>query len=305
MMGLPEMRFRGVSNLLAWAAVAASCLQAQVAASGTPTQDSAPYSYVDGQTLTMDYYAPQGDGPHPAVVILHGGGWVAGNSKGASEVYIAGFLASAGYAAFSINYRLAPRYPYPAMVLDVERSVRFLRHNASRWNLDPGKIALLGGSAGGYLSNLVGLLQPSGDPTASDPVDRESAKVQAVISLFAPTSFETIKLTKHAHQLLDPLIKEKGLSAALREASPIRYVSADSPPFLQIIGDKDEFFSLRDVNALDQALRGEGRSSTVIIIPGGKHGTQDWRTLPACPDWERELVNWLNMHLGHTGPVGD
>lgn len=296
---------RRVCNFITWAAVATSCVNAQFATNRTPTQDSVSFGEADGQTLTMDYYAPDGDGPHPAVVILHGGGWVAGDSKGGGEVYCAGFLAPAGYAVFSINYRLAPKYPYPAMVLDVERSIRFIRHHASRWNLDPEKIALLGGSAGGYLSNMVGLLQASGIPTASDLVDRESAKVQGVISLFAPTSFETMKLSKHGHQLLDPLIKAKGLSTALREASPIRYVSADSPPFLQIIGDKDEFFSLSDVNALDAALRGNGRSSSLIIIPDGRHGINDWHTLPRVPDWERQLVNWLNKQLAHTGPVGE
>src|SRR6202167_1897194 len=157
----------------------------------TPTQDGIVYGVADGQTLTMDYYAPKGKGPHPIAIIIHGGGYRRGDSKSGSEAYCADFLAPAGYAVFSINYRLAPKYPYPYMVYDVERSIRYIRYNAKRWNADPNKIALVGGSAGGFLSNMVGLLNAAGDPKATDPVDRESASVQAVVTLFAQSSFAT------------------------------------------------------------------------------------------------------------------
>ncbi len=89
---------------------------------------------------------------------------------------MADFLAPAGYAVFSVNYRLAPKYPYPYMVYDVQRAVRYIRYHAHDWNADPDKIALVGGSAGGYLSNLVGLLNAPGDPHAADPVDLRERK---------------------------------------------------------------------------------------------------------------------------------
>src|ERR1700728_4756912 len=114
----------------------------------TPTQDGILFGTADGQPLTMDYYAPKGNGLHPIAIIIHGGGYHGGDSKSGSEAYIADFLAPAGYAVFSVNYRLAPRYPYPCMVLDVQRAVRYIRYNAKRWNADPGRIALVGGSAG-------------------------------------------------------------------------------------------------------------------------------------------------------------
>src|ERR1700758_1026324 len=109
------------------------------------------------------------------------------------------------------------------MVYDVERAVRFLRHSAARWDAQPNRIALVGGSAGGFLTQMVGLLNLPGNPSASDPVDRESAKVQAVVTLFAQSSFATVPLNADVHALLDPLIKEKGEAAALKEASPITY----------------------------------------------------------------------------------
>ena len=123
-----------------------------------PAADGLVFGEADGQKLTMDYYAPKGPGVHPIAIIIHGGGYQRGDSKSGSEAYCADFLAPAGYAVFSVNYRLAPKYPYPYMVYDVQRAVRYLRHNARNWSADPEKIALLGGSAGGFLSNMVGLL---------------------------------------------------------------------------------------------------------------------------------------------------
>ncbi|MGA2871940.1 MAG: alpha/beta hydrolase fold domain-containing protein, partial [Verrucomicrobiota bacterium] len=90
-------------------------------------------------------------------------------------------------------------YPYPYMVYDVERAIRFLRHNASRWDGQANRIALVGGSAGGFLSNMVGLLNLPGDPSAADAVDRESAQAQAVVTLFAQSSFATVPLNADVH----------------------------------------------------------------------------------------------------------
>jgi acetyl esterase/lipase len=276
----------------------------------TPTVDGIVYGVADGQTLTMDYYAPPGGVPggeklHPIAIIIHGGGYHGGDSKSGSEAYVTDFLAPAGYAVFSVNYRLAPKYPYPYMVLDVQRAVRYIRHHAQEWNADPNRIALVGGSAGGFLSNMVGLLNGPGDEKASDPVDRESAKVQAVVSLYAQSSFEFIPLNVDVHRLLDPLIAEKGEKDAIREASPITYVNKDDPPFLEILGDRDEYIPFAEATNLQDALHKVGVRCDVIRIPGGKHGTSGWNKLPGVPDWEREMTEWLNARMHHEGPIGE
>lgn len=270
----------------------------------TPSQEGLLYGEADGEKLTMDYYAPQGTGVHPIVILIHGGGYQRGNSKSGSEAYCADFLAPAGYAVFSINYRLAPKYPYPYMVYDVERAIRYLRHNAGKWNADPDRIALVGGSAGGFLSNMVGLLSAPGDPAAKDPVDRESARVQAVVTLFAQSSFATVPLNRDVHALLDPWIQKKGEPEALREASPITYVRKGAPPFLQILGDKDEYIPFTEATNLQAALRKVGAKCDIIRIPNGMHGTGSWHTLPGVPDWERQMTEWLNTILHHQGPIG-
>lgn len=268
------------------------------------------YGVADGQTLTMDYYAPKGtlrkgERAHPIIVIIHGGGYHGGDSKSGSEAYVADFLAPAGYAVFSVNYRLAPKYPYPYMVLDVQRAVRFIRHNAKKWDADPDRIALVGGSAGGFLSNMVGLLNAPGDAKAADAVDRESARAQAVVSLYAQSSFEFVPINSAVHMLLDPLIAEKGEKEAIREASPITYVNKDDPPFLEIIGDKDEWIPFSEATNLQDALHKVGVRCDIIKIPGGMHGTGGWNKLPGVPDWEREMTEWLNARLGHEGPTGE
>lgn len=270
-----------------------------------PTEDGLVYGTAVGQPLTMDYYAPKGEGPHPIAIIIHGGGYRGGDAKNGAEAYVADFLAPAGYAVFSINYRLAPKYPYPCMVHDLQRAVRYLRHNAKRWNANSEKIALVGGSAGGFLSNMVGVLNVPGDPDATDPVTRESTKVQAVVSLYAQTSFESLPLNEEVHLLLDSLIAEKGEKQALHEASPITYVSKESPPFLQILGDRDEYFPFTEATNLQGALHAVGVRCDIICIPGGRHGTGAWHKLPGVPDWERAMTEWLNARLGHDGPIDE
>lgn len=281
------------------------CAPALAVETRTPTKDGLIYGTADGQPLTMDYYAPKGRGVHPVAIVIHGGGYHGGDAKNGSEAYVADFLAPAGYAVFSINYRLAPKYPYPYMVLDVQRAVRYIRFHAKEWDADPNKIALVGGSAGGFLSNMVGLLNAAGDPNAADPVDRVSAGAQAVVSLFAQSSFEFVPLNADVHRLLDPLIAQKGEKAAIREASPITYVSKDDPPFLEILGDMDEYIPYSEATNLQTALQAVGVRCDIVRIPGGKHGTGGWNKLPGVPDWERQMTEWLNARLDHKGPIGE
>ncbi len=253
----------------------------------------------------MDYYAGAGVGPHPIAIIIHGGGWTSGTSRNGSEAYCADFLAPAGYDVFSINYRLAPKYPYPAAVEDVERAIRYIRFHAREWSGDGTKIALVGGSAGGYLSTMVGLLNASGIKGGEDPADRESARVQAVVTLFGPSDLHGMEINQSIHALLDPLIKEKGEEAALAQASPITYVNPDAPPFLLIHGDKDQSVPFTQSTELQAALRKAGVRCDLIRIPNGIHATGTWHTIPDVPDWERQMAEWLNSVLQHKGPIGE
>jgi alpha-L-fucosidase 2 len=282
------------------AALAAVLAQAEV-----KPREGIVYGQAGGERLTMDYYAAAGRGPHPVAVILHGGGFTGGTSKNGSEAYCAQFLAPAGYAVFAINYRLAPKHPYPAMVEDTQRAVRFIRRHARQWDADPRRIALVGGSAGGYLSNLAGVLEGAGERKAKEPVDRASAAAQAVVTLFGPSDFRGRPPSKGLRALLGPLIAEKGEEAALAEASPVMHIRRDAPPFLLIHGDKDEAVPLVQSTHWQMALQAAGVRCDLIIIRNGAHATGRWHTIPGVRDWEREMVEWLNGVLGHAGPVGE
>lgn len=258
-------------------------------------------SYGASAAHTMDYYKPTGTGPHPAVVIVHGGGWVGGTKRSGSEAYAADWLAPAGYAVFSIDYRLAPAATWADQVADVQRAIRFVRHNAGKYTVDPARIAVLGGSAGGYLSNMVGLL-PFASGTG-DAVDRESDAISAVVTLFGPSLLPAmpgvIDIARKTGILgPGPVTPEKLLAA-----SPMAHLRADAPPFLLIHGDADEAVPYTQSTIFLDALNGIGVRAELITIPNGKHATSVW-TAPNVPDWERETVQFLNAALHHDGVPG-
>lgn len=280
------------------------CVMCLDAETRTPTKDGVIYGEAGGQKLTMDYYAAKGPSPHPVAIVIHGGGFVEGTSKNGSEAYCADFLAPAGYAVFSINYRLAPRFPFPAMLEDVQRSIRYIRFHAAEWDADPRHIALVGGSAGGYLSNMAGLVNSDGDKKSPDPVDRGSARVQAVVTLFGPSDLRNFPMGPNLQGLLDDLIRHEGMAAALATASPIDHVTNEAPPFLLIHGDKDEAVPFSESLNLQKALRAVGVKADLIRIPNGMHATNGWYRVPGVPDWEREMTEWLDKTVGHSGPIG-
>lgn len=268
-------------------------------------EDGLVYGEAGGEKLTMDYYPPKGPGPHPIAIIIHGGGFVGGTSKNNSEAYCADFLAPAGYAVFSINYRLAPRHPYPAMIEDVQRAIRYIRYHAKKWDGDADRIALVGGSAGGYLSNMAGILNAGGIKGAKDRVDRQSARVQAVVTLFGPSDFRGQPVRPNLRALLGPLIEKTGEAAALAEASPVMHITRELPPFLLIHGDKDTSVPLIQSTHLQAALKAADVPCDLIIIPNGPHATGKWHLVPGVPDWERQMTEWLNLVLRHKGPIGE
>src|SRR5262249_3120372 len=114
------------------------------------------YCNPDGQHLKLNLAAPKkGDGPFPAVLCIHGGGFRAGKRESYDGLCLR--LAQHGYVAATVTYRLAPKYPFPAAVHDVKAAVRWLRANAAKQRIDPGRIGVTGGSAGGHLAQFLGV----------------------------------------------------------------------------------------------------------------------------------------------------
>src|SRR5579871_6755464 len=112
------------------------------------------YARASGESLKLDASIPDGPGPFPAAILVHGGGWVAGD-KEQYIIYIFDPLSRAGFAWFSINYRLAPKHKFPAAMEDTEAAIRFVKANAKKYKVDTSRIALIGESAGGHIVSWV------------------------------------------------------------------------------------------------------------------------------------------------------
>jgi len=202
--------------------------------------ENVEYGSLNGQTLLLDVYQPGGklDHPRPAVILIHGGGWI-GFDKSTMQ-RMGQFLARAGFVAFSVDYRLfhGTENRWPAQLDDVQRSVRWVRANAAKYNVDPSHIGAFGHSAGAQLASLLGMLDTRDN---SDPaLAKYSSRVQAVVDVSGPTDF-TVDHDKDGDAFLEAFL---GADFAhqpdvWRDASPVFHVSKRNAPFLIVHGTQD------------------------------------------------------------------
>lgn len=233
------------------------------------------YGEAGGVKLLMDVYLPKAfPGKRPGVLLVHGGGWVGGDK--AAYVNIGKALAAHGYDAFSVNYRLAPRFHYPAQLDDVQRAVRFIRAHAADYNLDPARIGALGDSAGGYLVAFLGLrdTRDNSDPSLAN----YSSKVECVVDFYGPTDFTIPLQLAHINNLVTNLLtmyfgKKPGEDASLyRDGSPIAFVSKEAPPFLILQGTTDNLVPPDQSERLYDALHKAGNDVTLLLAYNMPHG---------------------------------
>src|SRR2546421_8914005 len=146
------------------------------------------YANPDGQHLQLDLARPKmGPGPFPAIICIHGGGFRAGTRQGYDSLCIK--LAEQGYVAVTVSYRLAPKYPFPAAIHDVKAAVRWLRANAKKYAIDPDRIGVTGGSAGGHLAQFLGVTMGVPEFEGSGGNPKYSSNVSCVVNYFGPSDF--------------------------------------------------------------------------------------------------------------------
>jgi acetyl esterase/lipase len=236
--------------------------------------------YVERGTLALrlDLYLPAAspaNGGHPAIVFVHGGGWRTGVRDNFAPMAIR--MAERGYAAATVSYRLSPQARYPAAIHDVKAAVRWVRTHAGAYAIDPGRIAIAGGSAGGQIASLVGTTNDDAhfDPDAASGV--VSSAVQAIVNIDGLSDFTS----EAARRYEDDPAKQPSAAGAWfggrhaeqpalwREASPLFHAGPATPPILFIGSGQPRFSVGRD--AMVARLRAAHVPAEVVVLPDTPH----------------------------------
>jgi acetyl esterase/lipase len=265
-----------------------------------------------GTALTLDVFTPRKDAKGIGVVFVVSGGFFSSH-EAINSSFIQPFT-DGGFTVFAVVHGSQPRFTVPEIVQDMNRAVRFIRHHAPEYGIDPDRLGVYGGSAGGHLSLMLGTAGDKGDPNAKDPVDRESSRVQAVACFFPPTDLlnfgkpgnEMIHAADHKppfraafdYRELDkesmlwvPIKDDQRLREMTRQISPIAFVSPDDPPTLIIHGDQDTLVPLQQSERISDKFKKTGVESKLVVRKGAGHG---WTGL----DKDLSLfVDWFDDHL--------
>lgn len=290
------------------------------AAAQTPTakiDKNVVYGMYSGLALLMDVHRP--DAPNGVgVVFVAGSGWQTRNDYGAPALKDsqigdwAPTLLRAGYTVFAINHRGTTRFHFPAPVEDLQRAIRFVRHNAKQFAVDPNRLGGVGGSSGGHLVGLVAMLGAPGIADDSDPVNRQPATLQCVVLRAAPNDLKTMiggstlgtaAVVAFVNHLPTPNAEDQ---KAYRAASPIAHVSQTSPATLLLHGDADDTVPYQQSVAMETALRGASVPVKLVRVTGGAHGSDfgtGGKPHQQFPDVLRETVDWLNRYLKASPPA--
>jgi acetyl esterase len=260
------------------------------------------YARPQGKPVFLDLHVPDGAGPFPAAILVHGGGFDEG-SKSTNVRPLFDVLADAGFAWFSIDYRLAPAAHHAQANEDVVSAIRWVKAHAAQYHVDASKIALIGESAGGLLVNYVG--------THETP----ESKVAAVVDFYGPVDYGRMALerrdhperfnmksiSRHAangggiHFFEVEELNDVGL-AKLHASAPLFAVHKGMPPFLAIHGTKDDQVPFDQSELMCGAMHKVGAVCELITIQDGGHGMGGWKA-PEMQHWKPEMVKWLKTAL--------
>lgn len=254
------------------------------------------YGTVADEPLLLDVYRPPArSAPRPAVVLVHGGGMWTGSRAHMSDP--ARQLARAGYVAFSVDYRLVEtatgRHRWPAQLDDVQRAVRWVRANAGRYGVDPGRVGAYGWSAGGQLAALLGTRDTRAE---TDPaLAAYPSRVSCVVDLAGDVDLAAYTRPP----ALDEVVALLGgtpedVPERYRDASPLSWIDERTAPFLVIHGAPDDVVPVAQSQRLVSALRAAGVEVEYVELPDVGHGDLAWsRVGPA-------VLVFLGRHL-HPG----
>lgn len=246
-----------------------------------------------GRRETADLYLPAKrarEARSPAVVIIHGGGWTGGDKAAAREFNIGTNLALNGYVGLSINYVLATKEKatWPQNLHDCLTAVRWLRKNAERLQIDAHHIGVIGGSAGGHLAAMVGVLEEKDGLDPRGPYSEFSCRVQCAVPMYGP-----MDLTEHRD--ISMLGKSREQAPELyRAASPVTYVRKNTPPMLILHGTADKTVDLKQSELFAAALKKVGAVHQLVIVEGAPH---TFHLQPKQRDLRPVVLGFFDKHL--------
>ncbi len=310
--------YRAMLSLALAGLVSAPCLVRAEDADYTRTRDVI-YGRKFGTALTMDVFQPKKGANGLGLIAVVSGGWFSSPDMIAPQFYQP-FL-NRGYTVFAVCHGSQPKYTLPEIVQDMNRSVRYIRFHAKDYAIDPDRIGITGGSAGGHLSLMQGTAGDDGDPKAKDPIDRVSSKVQCVACFFPPTDF--LNWGEKGKEMIDrnflppytaafdyhtfdkekalyvPVTDEKKLREISADVSPITHVAKGDPPILIMHGDKDNLVPLQQSQEFVAKCQEVGVEAKLIVKEGGGHS---WLTI--IGDLE-PFADWFDAHLAKKSKGGE
>ncbi|QJW95070.1 alpha/beta hydrolase [Frigoriglobus tundricola] len=283
---------------------------AQPAASFTRTEDVI-YGRKFGTALTMDVFAPKEKANGKGIVWCVSGGWY--SSKDWVNAAAARAFLDRGYTVFAVVHGSQPKYTIPEVLEDMHRAVRYIRANAAKYHIDPDKLGITGGSAGGHLSLMQGCAPKEGNPEATDPVERQSSKIAAVACYYPPTDFlnygkeggyalgtGTLKDFKAPFDFHEFDKKTNSFVAVTDETkrreiakqiSPVYFVTKDSAPALIIHGDADTLVPIQQAEVIIAKFKDNNVPCELAVRKGAGHGG------PQFANDGKTLADWFDKYL--------
>jgi acetyl esterase len=237
--------------------------------------------YSPSTKLRLDAFLPQSSAPVPAVIVVHGGGWEAGDKV----TYVTPLfepLARAGLAWFSIDYRLTPAFTNEDQLEDLRQAIRFVRAEHKRFNIDPARLFLVGESASGQMVSQIAT---------------EDRVLAAVVSFYGVYDFTEMVTDASPRSLLVRLFRRTALNdesrAELRRYSPLHRAHKDMPPMLLVNGTGERLWA--QAKTFAQRLAALGVNHEVVALEGAPHGMENWEGHPEWTAYKRRVVDWIHQ----------
>ena len=261
------------------------------------------YGMYSGLALVMDVYHPKESNGH-GVIQISGSGWTRPMGYDARvlshQAHVKNDgepLLAAGYTVFAISHRATPRFQYPSQIEDVQRAVRFIRFHADRFGINPDKIGAIGGSSGGHLVSMLGVLDGNENSPDQSPINQVNAKVQCVVARAAPSNFIN---GQDANYFVGVREKERMVEGSIEyriasEASPITHVTPDDAPILLVHGDADPTVDFSQSELMYAKLKATGVPSKLLRVKNGGHGFNYGGHRP--PNIDQTQIAWFDTHL--------